>query len=71
MSFVFASTPSCRSCSRLGSSSAARSSRLRRRGRSRWQKQVVVAERLVMGQNPASAQGVAEAMVRLLHREAR
>ncbi|WP_437968230.1 type 1 glutamine amidotransferase domain-containing protein [Sorangium sp. So ce260] len=36
-----------------------------------WQKQVVVAERLVTGQNPASAQGVAEAMVRLLHREGR
>ncbi|WP_437957236.1 type 1 glutamine amidotransferase domain-containing protein [Sorangium sp. So ce119] len=36
-----------------------------------WQKQVVVAERLVTGQNPASAAGVAEAMVRLLHPAAR
>lgn len=32
----------------------------------RWQKQVVVSERLVTGQNPASARGVAEQMVRLL-----
>jgi len=36
-----------------------------------WQKQVVVAERLVTGQNPASAVGVAESMVRLLRDEAR
>ena len=32
----------------------------------RWQKHVVVSERLVTGQNPASARGVAEAMVGLL-----
>ena len=32
----------------------------------KWQKQVVVSERLVTGQNPASARGVAEAMVALL-----
>lgn len=31
-----------------------------------WQKQVVTSERLVTGQNPASAGGVAEAMVTLL-----
>lgn len=31
-----------------------------------WQKNVVVSERLVTGQNPASAAGVAEAMVALL-----
>ncbi|APR80941.1 ThiJ/PfpI family protein [Minicystis rosea] len=31
-----------------------------------WQKQVVVSDRLVTGQNPASAAGVAEAMVNLL-----
>ncbi|HET7544421.1 MAG TPA: type 1 glutamine amidotransferase domain-containing protein [Polyangiaceae bacterium] len=31
-----------------------------------WQKKVVVSERLVTGQNPASASGVAEAMVELL-----
>ncbi|MBX7194083.1 MAG: type 1 glutamine amidotransferase domain-containing protein [Sandaracinaceae bacterium] len=31
-----------------------------------WQKQVIVSERLVTGQNPASARGVAEAMVTLL-----
>ncbi len=31
-----------------------------------WQAQVVVSERLVTGQNPASAKGVAEAMVQLL-----
>jgi putative intracellular protease/amidase len=31
-----------------------------------WQKNVVVSERLVTGQNPASAAGVAEAMVKLL-----
>jgi putative intracellular protease/amidase len=31
-----------------------------------WQKQVVVIERLVTGQNPASAAGVAEAMVQAL-----
>ena len=31
-----------------------------------WQKQVVVSERLVTGQNPASAQGVAEGVVGLL-----
>ncbi|CAN94925.1 hypothetical protein sce4762 [Sorangium cellulosum So ce56] len=36
-----------------------------------WQEQVVVAERLVTGQNPASAAGVAEAMVRLFRPEAR
>ncbi|XXU06665.1 type 1 glutamine amidotransferase domain-containing protein [Sorangium sp. So ce854] len=36
-----------------------------------WQEQVVVAERLVTGQNPASAAGVAGAMVRLLRSEAR
>ncbi|XXZ17359.1 type 1 glutamine amidotransferase domain-containing protein [Sorangium sp. So ce307] len=36
-----------------------------------WQQQVVVAERLVTGQNPASATGVAQAMVRLLHPVAR
>ncbi|MFT3768544.1 MAG: type 1 glutamine amidotransferase domain-containing protein [Minicystis sp.] len=35
-------------------------------GAPRWQRQVVVSERLVTGQNPASAAGVAEAMVRLL-----
>jgi putative intracellular protease/amidase len=33
----------------------------------KWQKVVVVSERLVTGQNPASAAGVAEAMVRVLH----
>lgn len=32
-----------------------------------FQAQVVVSERLVTGQNPASAQGVAEAMLPLLH----
>lgn len=32
----------------------------------KWQKQVVVCERLVTGQNPASAAGVAEAMCGLL-----
>jgi putative intracellular protease/amidase len=32
----------------------------------KWQKQVVVSERLVTGQNPASAAGVAEAVVGLL-----
>ena len=31
-----------------------------------WQKQVITSERLVTGQNPASASGVAEAMVQLL-----
>jgi putative intracellular protease/amidase len=31
-----------------------------------WQKQVVVSERLVTGQNPASAKGVAEEMTKLL-----
>lgn len=31
-----------------------------------WQKQVVTSERLVTGQNPASAAGVAEGMVQLL-----
>lgn len=31
-----------------------------------WQPQVVVSERLVTGQNPASAKGVAEGIVRLL-----
>jgi putative intracellular protease/amidase len=31
-----------------------------------WQKQVITSERLVTGQNPASAAGVAEAMVQLL-----
>lgn len=33
-----------------------------------WQKQVVTSERLVTGQNPASAAGVAEGMVQLLQR---
>lgn len=33
-----------------------------------WQKQVVTSERLVTGQNPASAAGVAEAMVELLRK---
>jgi putative intracellular protease/amidase len=32
-----------------------------------WQKKVVTSERLVTGQNPASAAGVAEAVVRSLH----
>lgn len=32
----------------------------------KWQAQVVVSERLVTGQNPASASGVAEAVVKLL-----
>jgi putative intracellular protease/amidase len=31
-----------------------------------WQKQVVISERLVTGQNPASAEGVADAMVTVL-----
>lgn len=31
-----------------------------------WQAKVVVSERLVTGQNPASAQGVAEAMVKVI-----
>jgi putative intracellular protease/amidase len=31
-----------------------------------WQEKVVVSERLVTGQNPASASGVAKAMVALL-----
>ena len=31
-----------------------------------WQKQVITSERLVTGQNPASAAGVAEAMVQVL-----
>ncbi len=35
-------------------------------GAPKWQKQVVVSDRLVTGQNPASAAGVAEAMVTLL-----
>ena len=35
-------------------------------GAPNWQKKVVVSERLVTGQNPASASGVAEAMVGLL-----
>ena len=35
-------------------------------GAPNWQKKVVVSERLVTGQNPASAGGVAEAMVGLL-----
>ena len=35
-----------------------------------WQKQVVVSERLVTGQNPASAGGVADAMVLLLAKTA-
>lgn len=35
-------------------------------GAPKWQKQVVVSDRLVTGQNPASAAGVAEAMVALL-----
>lgn len=33
-----------------------------------WQKHVITSERLVTGQNPASAAGVAEAMVELLER---
>lgn len=32
-----------------------------------WQKQVITSERLVTGQNPASAAGTAEAVVQLLH----
>lgn len=36
-------------------------------GAPNWHKKVVVSERLVTGQNPASASGVAEAMVGLLH----
>ncbi len=36
-----------------------------------WQKQVVVSERLVTGQNPASAAGVAEAVIAALRGEAR
>ena len=35
-----------------------------------WQSKVVVSERLVTGQNPASAAGVAEAVVQLLQRRA-
>ena len=35
-------------------------------GAPNWQEKVVVSERLVTGQNPASAAGVAKAMVRLL-----
>lgn len=35
-------------------------------GGPKWQKQVVVSERLVTGQNPASAGGVAESVVELL-----
>jgi putative intracellular protease/amidase len=35
-----------------------------------WQPKVVVSERLVTGQNPASAAGVAEAVVQLLQRRA-
>lgn len=35
-------------------------------GAPNWQKKVVVSERLVTGQNPASASGVAEAMLGLL-----
>jgi putative intracellular protease/amidase len=31
-----------------------------------WQAKVVVSERLVTGQNPASATGVAQAMLKLL-----
>ena len=31
-----------------------------------WQEKVVVSERLVTGQNPASAKGVAEALVKIL-----
>lgn len=34
----------------------------------KWQKQVVVSERLVTGQNPASAAGVAEGVVGILER---
>ena len=34
-----------------------------------WQKQVVTSERLVTGQNPASAAGVAEEMVELLQKK--
>jgi putative intracellular protease/amidase len=36
-----------------------------------WQEKVVVSERLVTGQNPASASGVAQAVVRLLEQLAR
>lgn len=36
------------------------------RGAPKWQAQVIVSERLVTGQNPASAAGVAEAMAALL-----
>jgi len=35
-------------------------------GAAMWQEKVVVSERLVTGQNPASAAGVAKAMVGLL-----
>ncbi|MDI1428251.1 type 1 glutamine amidotransferase domain-containing protein [Polyangium sorediatum] len=38
-------------------------------GAPKWQKQVVVDGRLVTGQNPASAAGVAEAIVTLLRKE--
>lgn len=37
-------------------------------GAAPWQKHVVVSERLVTGQNPASAAGVAEAVVELVRR---
>ncbi len=37
-------------------------------GAPKWQRKVVTSERLVTGQNPASAGGVAEAMVELLDR---
>jgi putative intracellular protease/amidase len=48
-------------------------SKLRERGATMhpgpmWQKQVVTSERLVTGQNPASARGVADAMVELLRK---
>lgn len=35
-----------------------------------WQPKVVTSERLVTGQNPASARGVAEAIVRALEQRA-
>jgi putative intracellular protease/amidase len=48
-------------------------SKLRERGATMhpgpmWQKQVVTSERLVTGQNPASARGVADAMIALLRK---
>lgn len=43
----------------------------RHRGAPMWKAQVVVSDRLVTGQNPASAAGVAEAVVRVLDGAAR